>query len=171
MICDMKETITYIALDFEHEIDKAKNCSKSVEKDFELPDGQVINIGTERFHCPELLFQPSLLGMEETGIHEKAYNSIMRCDDDIRKDLFANIVLSGGSTMFPGIAKRMSKEITALAPSSTKIKVIAPPERKRKYSTWIGGSIFASLANFQKMWIARDESDEYGPAIINRKCI
>ncbi|PHU13465.1 Actin-75 [Capsicum chinense] len=169
MICDMKETITYIALDFEHEIDKAKNCSKSVEKDFELPDGQVINIGTERFRCPELLFQPSLLGMEETGIHEKAYNSSMRCDDDIRKDLFANIVLSGGSTMFPGIAKCMSKEITALAPSSTKIKVIAPPERK--YSTWIGGSIFASLATFQKMWIARDESDEYGPAIINRKCI
>ncbi|KAM3267586.1 hypothetical protein P3S67_032215 [Capsicum chacoense] len=63
----------------------------------------------------------------------------------------------------------MSKEITALAPSSTKIKVIASPERK--YSTWIGGSIFASLANFQKMWIARDEYDEYGPAIINRKCI
>ncbi|KAM3267588.1 hypothetical protein P3S67_032217 [Capsicum chacoense] len=169
MICDMKETIAYIALDFEHEIDKAKNCSKSVEKGFELPDGQVVNIGTERFRCPEVLFQPSLLGMEETGIHEKAYNSIMRCDDDIRKELFANIVLSGGSTMFPGIAKRMSKEITALAPSRTKIKVIAPPERK--YSTWIGGSIFASLATFQKMLIAKAEYDESGPAIIHRKCI
>ncbi|KAM3267590.1 hypothetical protein P3S67_032219 [Capsicum chacoense] len=71
MICDMKETIAYIALDFKHEIDKAKTCSKSVEKGFELPDGQVINIGTQRFRCPEVLFQPSLLGMEETGIHEK----------------------------------------------------------------------------------------------------
>ncbi|PHT44419.1 Actin-1 [Capsicum baccatum] len=169
MICDMKETIAYIALNFEHEIDKAKNCSKSVEKGFELPDGQVVNIGTERFRCPEVLFQPSLLGMEETGIHKKAYNSIMRCDDDIRKELFANIVLSGGSTMFPGIAKRMSKEITALAPSSTKIKVIASPERK--YSTWIGGSIFASLATFQKMLIVKAEYDESGPAIIHRKCI
>ncbi|KAM3376468.1 hypothetical protein P3S68_015183 [Capsicum galapagoense] len=79
MICSMKETMAYIALDFEHEIDKAKTCSKSVEKGFELPDGQVINIGTKRFRCPEVLFQPSLLGMEETGIHEKAYNSIMRC--------------------------------------------------------------------------------------------
>ncbi|WMV08586.1 hypothetical protein MTR67_001971 [Solanum verrucosum] len=72
----------------------------------------------------------------------------MRCDDDIRKYLFANIVLSGGSTMFPGIAECMSKEITALAPSYTKIKVIAPPERK--YSSWIGGSVLASLSTIQK---------------------
>ncbi|KAH6772085.1 actin 1, partial [Perilla frutescens var. frutescens] len=71
-----------------------------------------------------------------------------QCDVDIRKDLYGNIVLSGGSTMFPGIADRMSKEITALAPSSMKIKVVAPPERK--YSVWIGGSILASLSTFQQ---------------------
>ncbi|KAE9447804.1 hypothetical protein C3L33_20305, partial [Rhododendron williamsianum] len=58
--------------------------------------------------------------MEAAGIHETTYNSIMKCDVDIRKDLYGNIVLSGGSTMFPGIADRMSKEITALAPSSEK---------------------------------------------------
>ncbi|MCD7449105.1 actin [Datura stramonium] len=94
-----------------------------------------------------------MIGVEATGIHENVYNSIMRCNVDIRKDLFANIVLSGGSTMFPGIAERMSKEITALAPSCTKIKVIAPPERK--FSTWIGGSVPASLSTslstFQKV--------------------
>ncbi|KHF97816.1 Actin-1 [Gossypium arboreum] len=77
----------------------------------------------------------------------------MKCDVDIRKDLYGNIVLSGGSTMFPGIADRMSKEITALAPSSMKIKVVAPPERK--YSVWIGGSILASLSTFQQMWISK----------------
>jgi len=66
-----------------------------------------------------------------------------------RKDLFANIVLSGGSTMFPGIAERMSKEITALAPRGTKIKVVAPPERK--YSTWIGGSILAAVNSFERV--------------------
>ena len=91
---------------------------------------QVITIGNERFRCPEALFQPSFLGMESCGIHETTYNSIMKCDVDIRKDLYANIVLSGGSTMYPGIADRMQKELTTLAPSTMKIKTIAPPERK-----------------------------------------
>ncbi|KAL7199925.1 hypothetical protein ACSBR2_022102 [Camellia fascicularis] len=140
----------------------------AVEKSYELPDGQVITIGAERFRCPEVLFQPSLIGMEAAGIHESTYNSIMKCDVDIRKDLYGNIVLSGGSTMFPGIADRMSKEITALAPSSMKIKVVAPPERK--YSVWTGGSILASLSTFQQMWISKDEYDESGPAIVHRKC-
>jgi len=83
------------------------------------------------------MFQPSFLGMESSGIHETTYNSIMKCDVDIRKDLYANTVLSGGTTMFPGIADRMQKEIVSLAPQTMKIKIIAPPERK--YSVWIGG--------------------------------
>merc|ERR1739848_186299 len=147
---------------------KEKLCYVALDKSYELPDGQVITIGNERFRCPEALFQPSFLGMESPGVHETTYNSIMKCDVDIRKDLYANVVLSGGTTMYAGIADRMSKEITALAPASMKVKIIAPPERK--YSVWIGGSILSSLSTFQQMWICKQEDDECGPSIVHRKC-
>ena len=137
-------------------------------KSYELPDGQVITIGNERFRAPEALFQPSVLGHEGGGIHTTTYNAIMKCDVDVRKDLYGNIVMSGGTTMYPGISDRMQKEITALAPSTMKVKIIAPPERK--YSVWIGGSILASLSTFQQMWISKQEYDESGPSIVHRKC-
>merc|ERR1712048_940651 len=92
----------------------------------------------------------------------------MKCDVDIRKDLYSNVVLSGGTTMFAGIGERMTKELTALAPSTMKIKVVAPPEHK--YSVWIGGSILSSLSTFQQMWISKGEYDESGPTIVHRKC-
>ena len=90
------------------------------------------------------------------------------CDIDIWRELFSNVVLSGGTTMFPGIVERLSKELVSLAPAAMKVKVVAPPERK--YSVWIGGSILSSLVTFQSMWISKEEYEESGCAIVHRKC-
>merc|ERR1711868_20072 len=105
---------------------------------------------------------------EAVGIHATCFQTIMACDVDIRKDLYSNVVCSGGSTMFEGIADRLSKEITALAPPTMTVKIVAPPERK--YSVWIGGSILASLSTFEEMWVTKEEYDDSGRAIVHRKC-
>ena len=167
IVRDIKEKLCYVALDYDSEV-KATSDSAEKEKTYELPDGNIITVGSERFRCPEVLFQPSLVGKEAQGIHATTFQSIMKCDVDIRKDLYSNVVLSGGTTMFPGIGERMTKELTALAPSTMKIKVVAPPERK--YSVWIGGSILSSLSTFQQMWISKQDYDESGPTIVHRKC-
>jgi len=182
IVRDIKEKLCYVALDFDAAC-KAAADSGEVEirrKDDGLmfSDGQVVNLpNEERFRCPEALFRPVLMGRESDGIHKLVHESIQRCDADIRTELYGNIVLVGGSTMFEGLAERLEKEIrglaapaesTSTAATSTKIKVIALPERK--YLVWIGGSILASLQSFDTQWIELDEYNESGPEIVNRKC-
>jgi actin len=167
IVRDIKEKLGYVALDYEAEL-VAAETSDTVDANYELPDGQIISVGAERFRCGEVMFNPSLIGKEAKGIHELTTSSIVACDIDIRRDLYSNVVLSGGTTMFPGMGDRLTKEMDILSPASVRVKVVAPPERK--YSVWIGGSILASLTTFQEMWVTKDEYEEVGPAIVHRKC-
>jgi actin-related protein len=162
----IKENICYVAQDFEKEL---AETPKRVPHVWHLEDGRSLQVGMERFLCPEALFQPSLVGMEALGIAEIAFNSVMKCQQELRKDLLENIVFAGGNTLFPQIDDRMRTEMYRLVPGSFKVRTLAPVDRK--FSAWIGGSILASLTTFQDSWISRSDYDELGPSIVHRICL
>ena len=164
---DMKEKTCFVALDFE----QAQKEAEQIPKDgiiYKLPDGKTIAIGSQSFRAPEILFNPIMVGEELPGIHKLAYKAILKCDTDLRRDLYANVCLGGGTTTLEGFPERLNKELYSLAPPAMKVKIVAPDERK--YSAWVGGSIFAASSTFGSMSISIAEYDEIGPTIIHRNC-
>ncbi|KAK3679048.1 Centractin [Recurvomyces mirabilis] len=162
IVKQIKETTSYVALDpkkEEKEWQAASNRSgESKAVDYVLPDGQHLKVGAERFRAPEILFDPEIIGLEWPGLHQIVVDAINRTDMDLRKALYANIVLSGGSTMIKGFGDRLLHEVQRLAVKDMRIKIFAPPERL--YSTWIGGSILAGLSTFRKMYVSIDDWHE-----------
>lgn len=136
---------------------------------YQLPDGQAVSISSERHMAPEVLFNPSLIGSEESSVADTLVSSIMKSDMDLRPTLFTQIVLAGGTTCMPGFGDRLLSEVRSRAPTHTRIRISAPPERI--YSAWAGGSILASLATFKNMWVTRAEYEEYGDSLMHRAAL
>ncbi|XP_063298699.1 uncharacterized protein LOC134586801 isoform X5 [Pelobates fuscus] len=165
IVKDMKERLCYVAVDIECERLRAK---EELKKEYKLPDGKLITIHKDRYKCPETLFHPARIGMDSPGIDRMCFNSIMKCDIDLRSTLCNNVLMSGGSSLFPGIGERMTKELARLIPPECPLSLVTSPEPI--LAVWTGGSILSSLSTFQQMWITRAEFLEVGPNIVHRKC-
>ncbi|CDS03258.1 hypothetical protein LRAMOSA00660 [Lichtheimia ramosa] len=152
------------------------------QKPFEFPDGYNNMFGVERYKIPESLFQPQQFlrkpvpGITQQqidsslGMHHLIFSSINNCDIDLRPLLFNNIVVTGGNSLFPGFNERLNYELPMLAPGS-KVKIHAVGNQtERKCSSWLGGSILASLGTFHQLWISKQEYEEHGASIVETKC-
>jgi actin-related protein len=167
LVRDIKEKLAFVAHDSHHAASQTVDFERS--EVYELPDGQVINIGGgERAGCPEPLFHPQAVGVDAPGAPELVHLAIRRSDPELWEELCHNIVLAGGSTMFDGFAERVEREVAALVPPAARPMVFAPPGRK--YSAWIGASVLCQLSTSKQMWITKAEYDEAGPRVVHRKC-
>ncbi|KAG8521482.1 Actin-related protein T1 [Galemys pyrenaicus] len=165
LVEDIKENLCYVALEPEKEIWKKP---EEVQKQYTLPDGNVIHIGHQLHQVPEVLFAPEKLSSHNLGLSKMILGSIMSCDIDIQQNLFAEIVLCGGNTLFPGLEERLMKELEQMASRGTPIKITASPNRC--FSSWIGASMVTSLSSFKQMWITSADFKEFGTYVVQRKC-
>ncbi|XP_053137311.1 actin-related protein T2-like [Hemicordylus capensis] len=142
--------------------------SEALPKEYQLPDGHKISIGDALFLAPEILFTPSNTGRCGVGLHKLVAKSIKKCHPSVRQTLYSNILLAGGSSLFPGLDERVFKGLETQVPQGVPIKVIAPPDRW--FSAWIGASVITSLSTFKQMWVTAADYREYGPNVVQRRC-
>jgi len=167
----IKEKLCYVSYDLELDNKLSEETTVLVES-YTLPDGRTIKVGSERFEAPECLFQPRLVDVEQPGVAEMLYETIQAAPVDVRSDLYRHIVLSGGSSMYPGLPSRLEKEMKQLYLEGVldgdgsrlnrfKIKIDDPP--RRKHMVYLGGAYLADfMKNQENFWISREEWYEQG---------
>jgi len=175
---EIKEKVCYVGYDLELEKQLALETTVLVQS-YTLPDGRVIKVGAERFEAPEALFQPRLVDVQQSGIAEMLFNTIQAADIDTRSDFYKHIVLSGGSSMYPGLPSRLEKDVKALylqkvlkndtsKLSKFKIRIEDPP--RRKHMVFLGGAVLAEIMKDKPhFWMTREEYQEQGVRIL-AKC-
>lgn len=173
----MKEKLCYVSYDLELDKRLSEDTTVLVE-DYTLPDGRVIRVGSERFEAPECLFQPHLVDNESPGLGEFLFNTIQSADVDIRSSLFKAIVLSGGSSMYPGLPSRLEKELKQLwltralqgnpeRLSKFKVRIEDPP--RRRHMVFLGGAVLANImADKESMWVTKAEWEEQGARVLEK---
>jgi len=174
----IKEKFCYVGYDLGVESRLALETTVLMQS-YTLPDGRVIKLGRERYEASEVLFKPSLIDVEAPGIHELLFNMIQDADVDIRSDFYKHIVLSGGSTMYPGLPSRLEKEVRELYLKNVlkgdkkrlakfKLRIEDPP--RRKHMVYLGGSVLADIMKDRsEFWISKKEWAEQGERIIGKK--
>ena len=173
----IKEKLCYVSYDLSLDQRLSEDTTVLVES-YTLPDGRVIRVGSERFEAPECLFQPHLVDVEQPGIAEFLFNTIQAADIDIRTDLYKAIVLSGGSSMYPGLPSRMEKEIKQLwltrvlkgdpeRLGKLKVRIEDPP--RRRHMVFLGGAVLANImADKEDMWVSKQEWSEQGARVLEK---
>jgi len=173
----IKEKLCYVGYDLDMERVLALETTVLVEP-YTLPDGRVIRVGAERYQAPELLFNPALEGLECKGLSDELYNTIQAADIDLRPQFYQHIVLSGGSSMYPGLPSRLEKDIRGLYLKNIckgdkerlkkfKLKIEDPP--RRKHMVFLGGAVLADVMKSQdNFWITKKDYDEKGENCIEK---
>jgi actin len=168
---EMKEKLCFVSSRFDEDVDeilKASTVGNLKNNEYHLPDGQAIKLGDSKIRCSEALFKPEFVGLQEEGIASLVYKAIRSCHIDRRRDLYMNIVLAGGNTMFDGIVPRLQNDVNLLFPPTIGTKVIAP--RERNVSSWIGGKVLVTVPDiFGKVLVSRRDYEEIGPSAIHKK--
>ncbi|NXB74431.1 ACL10 protein, partial [Donacobius atricapilla] len=165
VLTQLKEQCCYVSLDYEGDL-REKGSQGAAR--FQTPDGRWLWLGKERFCCPEPLFRPQLLQHSCPGLHRLAGQSLQTLPEPLRSHMLGNIVLSGGSSMFPGFPERMCLELNSLfRGAGVHIEVLANPSRGT--AAWAGGSMAASLTSFQHTWMTRGEYEEHGAQYVHTK--
>jgi actin-related protein 2 len=167
----IKEKFSYVSYDLDYDTKLAEETTVLMET-YELPDGRVIKLGPERFQAPECLFQPHLVDCEQPGIGELLFNTIQAADLDVRSALYKAVILSGGSSMYPGLPNRLEKELKQLWLTRVlhgdserldkfKVRIEDPP--RRRHMVFLGGAVLANImADKDQMWITKAEWEEQG---------
>lgn len=175
----IKEALCYVSYDPQRDLDLARETTHLM-KSYTLPDGRVIKLGSERFMAPEALFNPELVDVEGGGIADCVFKCVQEMDMDNRMTMYEHIVLSGGSSMYPGLPSRLEKEIRRLYLTNVlkgnedglkrlKLKIEDPP--RRKHMVFLGAAVLADIMKDKpEFWVTKKEWEEEGTRILTKKC-